>query len=249
MPKSRRNKLVALTKTDKKVGRRKEELVDNLRKSLEEYTAVYVFTFENMRSTQFKSVRARWSGSRFYLGKNKVMQIALGRSSQDEAAHDLYKLSRQLVGNSGLFLTNSPADEVATFFQNYSESDYARGGLVATQTVELPAGPLPNFGHSMEPHLRKLGMPTRLNKGVIELDRHFTVCKEGATLTPEQAKILKLLEIKMSQFSMALKCIWKRTSDFAVGEGAFEMIAAEGSSGQADNNDDNDDDDNDDLSE
>jgi hypothetical protein len=53
----------------------------------------------------------------------------------------------------------------------------------------------------------------------------------------------------MSQFSMALKCVWKRTSDFAVGEGAFEMIAAEGSSGQADNNDDNDDDDNDDLSE
>lgn len=131
--------------------------MDNLRKGLEEYASVYVFTFENMRSTQFKSVRARWSGSRFYLGKNKVMQIALGRSGQDEAAHDLHKLSRvcppmslhvhlpvvlccvalhamwlrnsrtlvsplsssavvqQLVGNSGLFLTNSPADEVATY--------------------------------------------------------------------------------------------------------------------------------------
>merc|ERR1712093_457840 len=89
MPKSRRNKMVALTKTEKKVGRRKEELVDNLRKGLEEYASVYVFTFENMRSTQFKSVRARWSGSRFYLCKNKVMQIALGRSGQDGAAHDL----------------------------------------------------------------------------------------------------------------------------------------------------------------
>jgi len=245
MPKSRRNKMVALTKTEKKVGRRKEELVDNLRKSLEEYTAVYVFTFENMRSTQFKSVRARWSGSRFYLGKNKVMQIALGRSAQDESAHDLHKLSRQLVGNSGLFLTNSPREEVVAFFNNFTESDYARAGLVATETVELPAGPLPNFAHSMEPHLRKLGMPTRLNKGVIELDRNFTVCKEGATLTPEQAKILKLLEIKMSQFSMMLKCVWKRTGDLGTGEGAFEQLAEESSAatGQVDGPDDEDEDD------
>jgi len=70
------------------------------------------------------------------------------------------------------------------------EKDYARAGFVATETVELPAGPLPQFAHSIEPHLRKLGLPTRLNKGVIELDRNHTVCKKGATLTPEQAKIL-----------------------------------------------------------
>lgn len=55
----------------------------------------------------------------------------------------------------------------------------------------------------------------------------------------------------MSQFSMALKCVWKRTSDFATGEGAFEMLAAEGSSstGQVDGPDDDDDEDDDDLSE
>jgi hypothetical protein len=84
---------------------------------------------------------------------------------------------------------------------------------VATQTVELPAGPLPNFGHSMEPHLRKLGMPTRLNKGVIELDRHFTVCKEGATLTPEQAKILVRTAFFLTPRDRVVPCAVRSLTD------------------------------------
>jgi len=88
---------VALTKTEKKVDRRKNDLANKLRKSLEEYDSIYLFVFENMRSTHFKNVRARWSGSRFFLGKNKTMQIALGRSPQEECGHDLHKLSRVLL--------------------------------------------------------------------------------------------------------------------------------------------------------
>lgn len=42
----------------------------------------------------------------------------------------------------------------------------------------------------MEPHLRSLGMPTVLKKGVVTLTSNYTVCTEGKTLTPQQARIL-----------------------------------------------------------
>lgn len=78
--------------------------------------------------------------------------------------------------------------------ENYNEDDYARSGFVTSETVELPAGPLPDFSHSIEPHLRQLGLPTSLQKGVVTLLQDYTVCEEGQTLTPEQARILVSIE-------------------------------------------------------
>lgn len=78
--------------------------------------------------------------------------------------------------------------------EKYGEEDYARSGFVATETIELTEGPLPDFSHSIEPHLRKLGLPTSLQKGVVTLLNNHVVCKKGKTLTPEQARILVIYE-------------------------------------------------------
>lgn len=71
----------------------------------------------------------------------------------------------------------------------------------------------------MEPYLRtNLGLPTSLKNGVIHLEKDFSVCNSGDTLTPEQAKILvkdfrcvmqkKLLDMKLSEFHFKLVCVW-----------------------------------------
>jgi mRNA turnover protein 4 len=44
--------------------------------------------------------------------------------------------------------------------------------------------------------------------GVIYLRTPHTVCKEGDTLTPDQAKILKLLDMKMSEFYFQIIGMW-----------------------------------------
>ena len=71
-----------------------------------------------------------------------------------------------LRGNVGLFFTNQPRGDVISWFQLYSEQDYARAGCQATDDVILGEGPLEKFPHSMEPQLRTLGLPTTLNKGM-----------------------------------------------------------------------------------
>ena len=80
------------------------------------------------------------------------------------------------------------------FFDSYSESDYARSGNVATETVDLPEGLLEQFPHSIEPQLRKLGLPTELRKGVPALVKPYRVCKEGDILSPETARLLVSVE-------------------------------------------------------
>lgn len=64
------------------------------------------------------------------------------------------------------------------------------------------------FPHNMEPQLRTLGMPTRLNQGVVTLDREYTVCKKDDVLTSEQAQLLKHFYIQMAEFKVTLKGCW-----------------------------------------
>ncbi|XP_057493521.1 uncharacterized protein LOC130779026 [Actinidia eriantha] len=209
MPKSKRNRPVTLSKTKKKGKEHKESIVNSIREATEKYSSVYVFTFENMRNLKFKEFREQLkSSSRFFLGSNKVMQVSLGRSVADEIRPGLHKISKLLRGDSGLYLTTLPKEEVQRLFSEYEEYDFARTGSTATEKVELKEGPLDQFTHEMEPFLRKQGMPVRLNKGVVELVSDFVVCEEGKPLSPESARILRLLGIKMASFRLHLVCRW-----------------------------------------
>ncbi|KAH9751938.1 Ribosome assembly factor mrt4 [Citrus sinensis] len=208
MPKSKRDRPVTLSKTKKKGKEHKEVIVNSIRNAVENYKSIYVFSFENMRNLKFKEFREQIKPSRFFLGSNKVMQVALGRSVSDEIQPGLHKVSKFLCGNTGLFLTNMPKEEVESLFNKYEDYDFARTGSTATEKVELPEGPLEQFTHEMEPFLRKQGMPVRLNKGVVELVSDFVVCEEGKPLSPESARILRLLGIKMATFKLHLICRW-----------------------------------------
>ncbi|KAJ6950827.1 hypothetical protein NC651_004493 [Populus alba x Populus x berolinensis] len=209
MPKSKRNRPVTLSKTKKKGREHKESIVNSIRDAVEKYNSIYVFSFENMRNLKFKEFREQHKlTSRFFLGSNKVMQVSLGRSAADEIRPGLHKVSKLLCGDAGLFLTNLPREEVERLFNEYEEYDFARTGTTATETVELKEGPLEQFTHEMEPFLRKQGMPVRLNKGVIELVSDFVVSEEGKPLSPESARILRLLGTKTATFKLHLICRW-----------------------------------------
>ncbi|KAJ8767718.1 hypothetical protein K2173_020658 [Erythroxylum novogranatense] len=209
MPKSKRNRPVTLSKTKKKGREHKESIVNSIRNAAETYSSAYVFSFENMRNLKFKEFREKLkSSSRFFLGSNKVMQVSLGRSVSDEIQPGIHKVSKLLRGDTGLFFTNLPKEEVERLFREYEEYDFARTGTSATEKVELMEGPLDQFTHEMEPFLRKQGMPVRLNKGVVELVSDFVVCEEGKPLSPESARILRLLGMKMATFRLHLICRW-----------------------------------------
>jgi hypothetical protein len=64
----------------------------------------------------------------------------------------------------------------------------------------------------MEPQLRKLGLPTSLKNGVIELQAVVTVCREGDVLTPEQCKILQLFNQQIAQFKVKLHCMYEKST-------------------------------------
>ncbi|XP_076247434.1 ribosomal protein LP0-like [Calliopsis andreniformis] len=203
MPKSKRDKKISLTKTSKKGLALKQQIIEDVRNCVEKYDRIFLISVHNMRNSKLKDVRGDWKDSRFFFGKNKVIALAFGKSPENETAEGLYKLSAALKGQCGLLFTNRSKKEVLQWMKEYKEADYARSGFVTDETIILPEGPMADFPHSIEPHLRQLGMPTALQKGVVTLIKEYVVCKKGQTLSPEQARILKLLGKPLATFKLA----------------------------------------------
>ncbi|XP_062821666.1 mRNA turnover protein 4 homolog [Anolis carolinensis] len=218
MPKSKRDKKISLTKTSKKGLEVKQNLIGELRKCVDTYKRLFIFSVANMRNNKLKDVRNAWKHSRIFFGKNKVMMVALGRSPVDEYKDNLHQVSKHLRGEVGLLFTNRTKEEVIEWFSQFQESDFARSGNRATFAVSLDQGPLENFPHSMEPQLRQLGLPTALKKGVVTLLADHDVCKEGDVLTPEQARILKLFGYQMAEFRVTVRSVWSAET------GMFEVL-------------------------
>jgi hypothetical protein len=103
--------LVSLTKTKAKDRTSKTKYIETIRRALDEYAFVYLFSYDNMRSTLFKDIRMDWRESRIVLGKNSVTQIALGRTAEDEYKDNLRYISQRIDGNVGLLFTNRSREE------------------------------------------------------------------------------------------------------------------------------------------
>ena len=209
MPKSKRARLVALTKTVSKGKDQKKELMEKVRDACDLYTYIYIIEPHNMRNASLKDVRSHWKSSRFFFGKNKVMQLALGKTVSEEHKESVSKLSPLISGNCGLLFTNSRPEEVAEYFDNYKVPNFARSGFVATKDFVLPAGHLEQVHFSQEPMVRTdLGLATSLKNGKVILSTETVVCKEGDVLTPEQCKLLELFGKQMAVFHFTIRAYY-----------------------------------------
>jgi len=221
MPKSKRSKLVSLTKVAKKTREQKNALLKEVQDNADKWQYCWLFEVGNMRNAHLKTVRRLWKDSaRIFFGRGAVMAKALGTTPEEEYRLGLHRLAKQIKGQVGILFTDTPPDEVIAWFADFQQPDFARSGNPASRTVVLPAGPVMQehsqppepFPHNEEPQLRKLGLRTSLIRGVPTLDTPHTVCEKGKTLTPEQAQLLKLVGIKMVMFRVGLRARWDAAS-------------------------------------
>lgn len=71
------------------------------------------YRYKDMRNNSFKQLREKLrESSRFFLGSNKVLQVALGRESSDEVRENMHLLTEHIKGHVGLLFTELSKEEV-----------------------------------------------------------------------------------------------------------------------------------------
>lgn len=158
------------------------------------------------------------------------MARALGHSPEDSYADNVWRLTPYLRGTVGLLFTNRPPEQLFPYIEDLSRDkvDFARAGAISPRDFVVPYGtlyatagevPLEHdvpIGHTLEPELRRLGVPVRMVKGrvVLEagsevgLDGGYVVCREGDVLDSRQTRLLKLFSICLSEFQIKILAYW-----------------------------------------
>jgi len=186
------------------------------------YDRVFVYSLDNSRNNHLKDLRAEFkTDSRFYQGKNKLTQIALGKSEEAEYKDGIHKVSEQLIGEVGLLFTNRDSKEVEDYFNSYNRAAFARSNDLSNVTVLVKKGKLPQFSHAIEGHLReRLKLPCFLNEGTVELLQDVFLAKDGVRITADQSRLLKLFGCAIADFNVKLVSKWEKSSS------EFTMINA-----------------------
>ncbi|KAJ9155106.1 Ribosome assembly factor mrt4 [Pleurostoma richardsiae] len=232
MPKSKRAKVFHLTQVSKKGREQKDKLFENIRECIPQYQQCFVFSVDNMRNNYLKDVRRELSDCRIFFGKTKLMSRALGQTAEDEQADGIHALVPHLSGSVGLIFTNREPRAVLDYLSSLSAVDFARAGAVAPRDFVIPAGVVYSTGgevppeddvviaHTMEPELRRLGVPTRMIKGKVVLgsggeggeageeEEGYTVCREGQVLDSRQTRLLKMFGVCLSEFRVRVLAYW-----------------------------------------
>ncbi|KAF9649404.1 hypothetical protein BDM02DRAFT_1843202 [Thelephora ganbajun] len=249
MPKSKRAKVVSLTKVAKKTRQQKEGLITDVQANIDKWKYCWLFEVGNMRNGHLKTIRKLWKDSgRTFFGRGAVMAKGLGNTIEEEHLPGLHRLSQHIKGQVGLFFTDSPPDEVTTWFDDFHPPDFARAGIRAPKTVIISAGavtqhhsdPPEPMPHNEEPQLRKLGLTTRMNRGVPTLDVPHKICEQGKKLTPEQSQLLKLLGYKTVEFKIKLLGRWEKETGNVTMEPATEHNSQPNGSNSEGEDDDED---------
>ncbi|KAF1815189.1 hypothetical protein P152DRAFT_456240 [Eremomyces bilateralis CBS 781.70] len=221
MPKSKRARVVHLSKVEKKTKEDLQLLQTNVEEAAEKYPYGYVVFVDNMRNNHLKGVRTSLAAdSRIFFGRNRIMARAMGTTPATEPQPGLHTLSEHLDGPTGLIFSSRKPDDLLEDLKSMTSGAYGRAGTVASRKYVVPAGIVYTRGGEIpakddvkvtamqEVHLRAQGLPTRLEKGDVLLDEDYTVCKKGEVLTGHQSAILKFFGVEVAEFQVRVKAYW-----------------------------------------
>ncbi|KAE8039242.1 hypothetical protein FH972_011670 [Carpinus fangiana] len=182
---------------------------------LSQYSQILVVHADNVGSNQLQSIRQGLRGhSVVLMGKNTMMKRTVkihAEASGNEAVKNILPL---LVGNVGLIFTKGDLKEVREEVAKYKVGAPARVGLVAPIDVVVPPG---NTGldPSQTSFFQVLNIPTKINKGTVEIITPVELIKKGDKVGSSEAALLSKLGIRPFSYGLVVLSVYDSGSVFS----------------------------------
>nr|XP_043615264.1 60S acidic ribosomal protein P0-like [Erigeron canadensis] len=199
-----------LSKADKKIA-----YDHKLCQLLDDYTQVLIAAADNVGSNQLQSIRQGLRGdSVILMGKNTMMKRSIRMHSEKTGNKDYLNLIPLLVGNVGLIFTKGDLKEVREEVAKYKVGAPARVGLVAPVDVVVPPG---NTGldPSQTSFFQVLNIPTKINKGTVEIITPVELIKKGDKVGSSEAALLAKLGIRPFSYGLVVETVYDNGSVFS----------------------------------
>ncbi|VVT46712.1 60S ribosomal protein uL10 [Magnusiomyces paraingens] len=195
------------------ISAKKTEYFAKLRSLVDEYKSILVVGVDNVSSQQMHEIRkALRDDAVVLMGKNTMWRRAFRDFIEEVPALDV--LLPLIKGNIGFVFTNADLKTVRDIIVSNKVAAPARAGAVAPKPVIVPAT---NTG--MEPgktsFFQALGIPTKINRGTIEIISDVQVLAAGDKVGPSEATLLNMLNISPFTYGMTVSIVYDNGQTFA----------------------------------
>jgi len=147
------------------------------------------------------------------MGKNTMMKRSIRLYAEKSGNTAYQNLIPLLVGNVGLIFTKGDLKEVREEVAKYKVGAPARVGLVAPVDVVVPPG---NTGldPSQTSFFQVLNIPTKINKGTVEIITPVELIKKGEKVGSSEAALLAKLGIRPFSYGLIVQSVYDNGSVF-----------------------------------
>ncbi|CAD8073362.1 unnamed protein product [Paramecium sonneborni] len=185
---------------------------------LSKYSQVIIVGLANVGSKQVQDIRRILAkkNALLVIGKNTLFKKVLSTRVQDlPESHEYYDelkkfggaireldvLKNQVAGKVGFIFTDTPVFDLKTVIEENKVETPARVGAVAPIDVVIPPGPTGMDPASIQ-FFHALQIPTKIEKGQIQITKDFVVLKTGQKVGQSQAVLLQKLGKKPFLYGM-----------------------------------------------
>jgi large subunit ribosomal protein LP0 len=194
---------------------KKEQYDAKLRSYLEEYDKAFLVHADNVGSKQFMDIRAGLRGKSVVLmGKNTMMKRSIRLYVEETGDEKWSTILPYLVGNVGIIFTKGDLSDVREQIMSFQVGAPARVGLIAPVDVTVPAG---NTGldPSQTNFFQALNIPTKINKGTVEITTDCPLVKTGEKVGASEATLLAKLGIKPFSYGLVIQQVFESGSMYS----------------------------------
>ena len=179
---------------------------------MDTHTKAFLVHADNVGSKQFMDIRAALRGtSSILMGKNTMMRRSIRHYCERTGNDQWACLLEHMVGNVGIVFTTGDLSDVRTTISEFKVGAPARVGLVAPNDVTIPAG---NTGMdpSQTSFFQVLNIPTKINKGTIEITADVQAVRTGEKVGASEATLLAKLGIKPFTYGLVVLKVYDNGS-------------------------------------
>lgn len=187
-----------------KISDKKRAYGAKLQDFIDQFKSVFIVSCDNVGSRQMQQIRfALRKEGEVLMGKNTTIRKVIKDFLKKNDGHPIENLLPHIVGNVGLVFTNSDLSKVRDMIVANKVPAPARVGAVSPIDVFVEPGPT-GCDPGQTAWFQALNIPTKINKGQIEMISRVHLIHEGNKVTESQAALLQKLNIKPFSYGLVL---------------------------------------------
>ncbi|WP_461863178.1 50S ribosomal protein L10 [Thermococcus sp.] len=183
----------------------KKKEVEELAKIIKSYPVIALVDVADVPAYPLSKMREKLRGKALLrVSRNTLIELAIKRAAQELGKPELEKLIEHIQGGTGILATEMNPFKLYKLLEESKTPAPAKPDVPVPRDVVIPAGPTSIAPGPLVGEMQALGIPARIEKGKVSIQKDYTVLKAGEVITPQLARILNALGIEPLEVGLNL---------------------------------------------